>query len=386
MKLANSEIALNLPKYIMTSKEDLSMVVLQGKEGIGFSYSAKLTFQQCADFFEIEDEAIPSRERIQRDADSSRVKNIYTYLIERNNTIFSSACLIVTQLEMEMIQAGAVNIFKAVLPAKSDRVFIDGQGRLSALKKAIIDKPEIAEHHLDVKIIVVPTKTVRESSAFICQIFSDLNSAKNPNISQGIYFDNELSSSRLAKELLNKTQKMGFDFGDTIAVNGKIKEGQLYTLANFIDFIQIIVGENSKSKLNSTLDNKEYYDLNLFLISNFLEAIYKSLPLKDIQTSTTSIQEREKCVITCAIGLKALAYVGRSLVEEMLINEETQLGVSSLQKVNELPLHNRENKLWIDKEIYQFIDKKLKIVRASEKRLARVICHKMRVMPCESLT
>jgi DNA sulfur modification protein DndB len=378
-----NEKELNLPNYTITAESDLSMVLLGGTEGIGQTYSTKLTYQQCADFFEVEDESIPERERVQRDAEKPRVKNIVTYLIERDNTVFSSACLIVTQLELDQILSGNVEVFNGILPAKADRVFIDGQGRLSGVKEAIVIRPEIAHHHLDVKVIVVPTKTVRESAAFVCQIFRDLNMAKKPNASQSIYFDSELSSSRLAKDLLDATAKIGF--GEAVAVNGKIKKGQLYTLANFTDFIQIIIGEKNKAKLNEALTNQNTYQLYLKLITDIIKGFYAFLPLADIQKAPNHKEVQEECVLTCAIGFKALAYVGRSLIENMLVNEESELAIDNLKHIPNLPIHDRGNDVWIKKEVYQYIDEKLKIVRSSEKRLARILCHQMRVMPCEDL-
>lgn len=379
----NTNNTLSLPNYTITAHDDLEMILLEGIEGIGNTYSTKLTYQQCADFFEVEDERIPERERIQRDAEKPRVNNIITYLTMRSNTVFSSACLIVTELELEEVFSGNTPVFKAVLPKLADRVFIDGQGRLSAIKQAILQREEIATHHLDVKVVVVPTKTVRESASFVCQIFRDLNLAKKPNTSQSIYFDSELPSSRLAKDLLNETAKFGF--GSAIAVNGKIKKGQLYTLANFTDFIQIIIGEKNKTKLNNVLSESSTYELYLKLISIFIEGFYTNLSFNQIQKSEQWKESQEECVLTCAIGLKALAFVGRSLIENMLINEDSELNIGSLKHIVNLPIHERSNDIWIKKEVYQYIDEKLKIVRSSEKRLARILCHQMRVMPCEEL-
>lgn len=385
MSNMNEEKELNLPTYTITAHADLPMVLIGGKEGIGQTFSTKLTYQQCADYSELEDESIPERQRVQRDVAKPHVKNIITYLIERDNTVFSSACLIVTKLELDCIFAGAVSVYNGVLPANADRIFIDGQHRVGSIGEAIVIRPEIANHHLDVKVIVVPTDTIRESAAFICQIFRDLNQAKKPNTSQTIYFDSEFASSRLAKDLLDATASMGLGFGDAIAVNGKIKKGQLYTLANFTDFIQILIGKSNKVKLNEALEDDDTYNLYLLLISKFIEGFYNQLSFEQIKTSPDWKAAQDGCVVTCAIGLKALAYVGRSLIENMMVNEQSELNLDCLALLNKLPLHERGNDVWIKKEIYQVIDEKLKIVRSSEKRLARVLCHTMRIIPCEEL-
>ena len=94
------EETLNLPNYTIEAKSDLVMTLLKGNEGIGNTYLTKLTYQQCADYFDIEDERIPVRERLQRDADKPRVSGIAKYITGRKNTVFPSACLVVTKMEL----------------------------------------------------------------------------------------------------------------------------------------------------------------------------------------------------------------------------------------------------------------------------------------------
>ena len=276
-----------------------------------------------------------------------------------------------------------------ILPAKADRLFIDGQGRISAIKKCLKTNPELAQHHLDVKVIVVPTATVRESAAFASQVFSDFHKrVTKPNPSQNIFFDSEASLSRFAKELLEITKNLGVNFDEAIAVNGKIKHGQLYTLANMTDFISIMVGEKNKDKINALLDKEDNYNLYLALISEYILGLYKHLPLGQIQLiekKTDWKKALDSCVLTCAIGLKALAFFGRSLIEDALINEKTSLNLSPLLAIAKMPINERGDKLWLQNEIYQHIEGKLKIVRASEKRMARLMCNHSRVLPCREL-
>jgi DGQHR domain-containing protein len=395
MTMASTEIELSsnteeliIPDYQITADADLTMFVQQGNEGIGLNYSVKLTYQQCADFFELEDRRINTRQRLQRDADKGRVSDIVEYLINRNNTFFPSAILVVTELDMELLHADA-NLYRAILKANTDRLFIDGQGRLAGIKEAILLRPELANYTLDVKIIVVKTETIRESAKFVTQLFSDLHlGLKKPNSSQSIYFDSESSSSRLACQLLETTSQIGVRFADLVAVNGKLQTGQIYMLANLVDFIAIMTGVSGKKSLNDLLDDESHYALYMTLITQYIGALFKVLPFEQtlVQCDSNKWKEELKSnVFYTAIGFKALAYIGRSLVEDALHNEMSSLDMTALSGLANLPYTRPDDQLWIDKEIYQVIQNKLKIVKSSEKRLAGVVCQKIRLLPCAAI-
>lgn len=386
----NSELAeLAIPKYTISANDDLYLTLIQGIEGIGHTYLTKLTYQQCVDYFELEDESIPVHQRLQRDAEKARIKGIINYLVERDNTVFPSACLIVTHLELELLLADELNIMRGKLLACSDRLFIDGQGRVGSMAESIAKKPDLANMHLDVKVIVVPTDTIRESSEMVRQIFSDYHlGLKKPNSSQNIFFDSEKSSSRLAKEVLAITTKLDVPFESAIAPNGKLGHGNLYTLASVRDFISILCGISSTAKLNAFLDVEQNYNLYLALISQYIKGMYQHLPLLEVQ----SIQDKKawalatkESVLTCAIGLKALAYFGRSLIDDLIATESTELALDKIAIIAQLPTSERTNQLWLEKSIYQVIDGKVSIIKASEKRLARLMCNKARLLPCKEL-
>ena len=382
---------INLPVSTITANKDLPLVLLKGTEGVGETYVTKISYEQCVEFFDIEDNLIPEREKLQREANAPRVKGIYEYLINRDDSIFPSACLVVSELDQESIgiEMGGVEIIKGLIPSHADRLFIDGQGRLSGIKMALKVKPELKDLHLDIKVIVVKTNTIRESSQKVRQVFSDFHMRlSKPNKSQNIFFDAATASSRFIKELLNITDKRGVEFGKAIALDGKIKHGQLYTLANVKDFIAIMVGEKNINKLNKTLDCEDNFNLYLALISDYIIGLYSELPLARIQGIESKTEWKcslDDCVVTCAIGLKALAYLGRSLIEDALAKEMSELNMAALEAFPRMPIQNKEAALWVDNEIYKISEGKTTIVRASEKKLARIFCNKARVLPCEGL-
>jgi DNA sulfur modification protein DndB len=391
----NSQAAeLLLPKLKITASEDLRFLMLAGEEGIGQTFSIKLTYRQCVDLFELEDLNIAVEDRLQREAESSRVGGISTYLKERDNTVFPSACLIVTDLEIEehnteVATISGVKSLIGTIPAHSDRLFIDGQGRVGSFPKALEARPELANKHLDIKVIVVPTDNIRESADFVRQIFSDFHlGLKKPNTSQNIYFDNEAPLSRLTKDVLALGGDLGVAISGAVALDGKIRTGQIYTLASFTDFICILLGESSKKSINKSLKDEDYYNLHLALIIQYIEGLYQHLNFEAIQTITDNKNWKEATkgnVTTCVIGLKALGYAGRSLIEHALLCEDEKLNVGVLSAIAELPITDRGDKLWMEKQIYQKIEGEIKIVRSSEKRLASLFCYRMRVLPCEAL-
>ncbi|MBB1389489.1 DGQHR domain-containing protein [Shewanella sp. SG44-6] len=391
----NNTNSLVIPKFTITADRDLDIVIQEGTEGIGQTFLTQLTYEQCATYFELEDPNIPERERLQRDAEKSRINNICGYLVNRNNTVFPSALLIVTALEMQTLLENGVNgyvgtnIYKATIKSHSDRLFIDGQGRIGAIKKAILERPEIAGYTLNVKIVVVKTVTIRESSKFVTQLFSDLHlGLTKPNSSQSIYFDSESSSSRLAKEIIEVTEASGLKFGNVIAVNGKLTLGKIFTLANLIDFIMIMVGESSKKSANKMLNDQDCYKVYLSLISKYLYELYNVLNIGHLQSIDNPGEAKEYInsnIFYCAIGLKALAYIGRSIIEDSLHNQCNILNFEPLTKIKTLPVNDRTADIWINKEIYQIIQGKTRIVKSSEKRLANLVCQKIRIIPCSSL-
>jgi len=390
--MKTNEQQLSIPTYSITADKDLTMLAVQGKEGIGYSYSTKLSYAQCVEFLDIEDETIPERERLQRNADKPRVNSISDYLVNRDNTFFPSVILVASQIELEPLDIvfGEVKLFKAVLKAQTDRLLIDGQGRLSGIRKALKIRPEIAQHHLDVKIVVVNTDSIRKSSKFVTQIFADLHlNLKRPNSSQSIWFDSETHLSRLANDVLETTDKMGLPFANAISVNGKLSKGQIFTLANLSDFIAIMTASStSKKTVNTVLAEEENYELYKILIAQYINALYLALPFEQIQNLETDSWKfvLNTNILTSAIGFKALAWVGRSIIEDALESDSSELNFCTLKKITDLPISDKSNDLWLKKGIFnKEIDGKIKIVKSSEKRLASVICQSIRLLPAAEL-
>ncbi len=383
--------AINFTDFKITANEDLAITLMAGIEGIGKTYTTRLTYKDCAEFFDVESSAVPAELRMQREADSSRINAIVEYLTSRDNTFFPSVILVVNKLDIFKSDfVGTMLIEQAIIPADADRLFIDGQGRLCSIKEVLKIRPELAMHCLDVKVIVVNTPTIRDSAKFVTQMFSDLHlGLKKPNSSQSIFFDSEKPLNRIAKDLVSSAREAGIPFGSAVSTTGKIAKGQLYNLASVADFAAIMIGESSKSKLNNLLADKASYEVYLSLMTQYISHIYKNaFFLELIQNADTLAEYKEGLngnVLTCAIGLRALAWTGRSFIEDMLANESKSPNFALLEKLSSLPIQDKKSEIWIKKEIYQHIGGNLKIIKGSEKRLASVICHHIRLLPCGGL-
>lgn len=382
---------LDFYRTTMTAKEDLKVTVLMGQEGIGPTYAGKLTYGQCSTFLYTESNEISEENKNQRPLDIRRAKLIAKYLLERENTLFPAIIIVVTHLELvELLpESNGVTVMQAVIPASAERLIIDGQHRQGSLPFATEIKPELKSRHLDIKIVVVDTDTICESETFVRQIFCDVNSeCKKTNKSQGIHFNSESSLDLFTKEVLVIADKLGASSNKGFSKDGKIKQGQLYNLAGLSKFISIMIGIPSKVDINKFLDDNANYELYLITIAKFIAGIYEQLPflleIQSIQGKAQWSAAAKGNVITCAIGLHALAYVGRSLIEDALEREEP-LNLTTLSNIMTLPLSDNRDALWLDKQIYNEIAGKITIIKSSEKRLANIFCHKMRLIPCEAI-
>lgn len=386
-------MTIDFSEYKITSGSDLNLAVIAGREGIGETYSTRITYANCAKYFDVESLDIPERLRMQREVDKPRVKAIINYLLERSNTFFPSVILIVNKLDFISEHVlGDMVIKQAVLPASADRLFIDGQGRLSSIKQVIDANPdsEMQGRHLDVKIIVVDTPTIRDSAKFVTQLFCDLHLGfRKPNSSQSIYFDSEKPINRIAKDLISSAEDAGIPLSSAISITGKLSGSQVYTLANLADFVSIVIGEGSKQKLNGLLADRDSYSVYLDVMTQYVGMVYKCIPVLNQANINDNATEYKNAisnnVLTCAIGLRALAWIGRSFIENALANNQSPIDFNLLEKINSLPIGDKKDELWIKREIYQLIDGRLTIIKASEKRLASVICHAIRLLPCEGL-
>ncbi|MCE2571668.1 DNA sulfur modification protein DndB [Motilimonas eburnea] len=380
---------IELKQQKITVEHDLAFVGMTGNEGIGATVATRLTYAQFVATFPCEDETKQVKDRYQRNAENSRVKGIYRYLVERRNTVFPSVTVVVCDLatiaKRFVYTNSGIEIVEFNLPATSDRILIDGQGRVSGIALALAECPELADYHIDVKVIPVPTATLYESRTFIRQIFSDFHAGKKPNSSQTIFFDSATGLSRLTNELADLIEATPC-FANFIARDGKPTVGQIFTLAQLTNFVRLALGGKTKAVLDRELADVSVYDLYLGALLQFFDALATSLPWASItsqQDNKEWLAAKANSLFCYAITFYAFGHVIHCMLAEVEAGKrqcvDGLIDFSELSQLDNLALDDFADEIWQDLDVTHTIEGALKVVRGSEKRLARYLCNELRI-------
>lgn len=377
----------------ITAETSVQLVCITGNEGIGQTHLTKVTYAQYCAITSIEDAELDEKSRMQRLVQTSRAKGVTDYLVERDNTVFPEAVLIlgneailspiqgdIGNTENNGTSLSILNIDKSV-----DRFIVDGQGRRLGIQDAMQVKQAIADNHLDLKVVIAPTDVIYDSAEFVRQIFADFHlHLKKPTKSQSIYFNGECPLHVFSKELMTIVDRMGTPLSKAVAIEGRLNQGQFMNMATLADIVCAFIGD-SPTKVKKLLADIEKYDYYLMEIARFIQCLYEHLPYEALLSASKAEWKAEidGNLSMCVIGLKALAMVGNSLHVDALHNGSDEFDATSLAKLAELPFSDREDPLWINAQIYQRLDGKVKIVKGSERRLARLLCTQLRIIASE---
>lgn len=382
-----------LEQHKITANREVTLLCISGNEGIGFTHLGKMSFQQYCDLTSIENSELDEKQRLQRVVQQSRAKGVTDYLIERDNTIFPEAVLVVgSEAKITPIE-GVINgadtngtqLSLVTIPSHSDRFLVDGQGRRLGIENALNINEHLANLHIDIKIVQVGTEMIYDSANFVRQIFADFHlHLRKPTKSQSIYFDSECPLYVFSTELMFIVDKLGKPFSKSVAVEGRLKEGQFLNIATLADFVCAFLGD-TPTQVKKLLSDSTKYDYYLLEVSRYIECLYKYLPYEalmfsGIETWKRAIEDNLSC---CVIGLKALAMLGNSLYVDAKLAGFDEFDEKPLEKLAEIPFGDKEHSLWLKNQIYQRIDGKVKIVKSSERRLARLLCNQLRVIASE---
>ncbi|MGR5096087.1 DGQHR domain-containing protein [Vibrio maritimus] len=372
----------------LTLEQAFELLVITGNEGIGETHLGKITFAQFCMMTRIENDSIDEKARMQRLVQSTRASGITHYAVERENTAFPEVIVVLSNhasvkpIEMPSVQSNGTKLGMLSLPVGTRTFVLDGQGRRVGIEQALKLKGSLAGHHLDVKFWIVPSADVYESATAIRQLFADLHlGLRKPSRSQSIYFDSEDVLNVFANEVLTVTESRGAPLSDAVAVEGRLAQGQWCNMSQIVDFCCAFIG-GSKAEVRSALANRDAYDAYLLDITRYLASLYDHLPYKAIQSAN---KEQWKLHVSnnlfcCAIGLKALGLLGNSLLVDAKVRGEEEFDLAPLKGLEALPFTEKDHALWINAQVYQNIDGKLKIVKSSENRLARLLCTELRVI------
>jgi len=384
---------LNIPCQVMTSPAGtaLQVVLSKSKEGIERlgvkTYEGLFTFKQLADHFQIE---APSGEmseayKKQRDVDARRILGLKNYWHNSEGPVFPSMTIFANCLTvLETIVIGDREIVRAELGADADRFIGDGQGRTTFIKWLVAHADadaEFLDFTINVKLIVTNSVNLSVPSAtrIIRQVFSDYHcSVVKPNKSISKLFDTATPYAQLLNALLELPADEGRIIKDRIALHGKIKQGHLCTFDQFTGVIQRFL-KVTPATANKQLSEPENYSLSFELCRDFLSRVFAILPVAKLDTGEVT---HENAMFTKAIFLNALGYVGRSLLDELLLDDKV-----SWDKLSELsiPLVCKNDAYWQKQKVTMVDDGSVKIIKGTDRRIGAIICRELRIYPCLEL-
>ena len=383
-----------LSAIVSPAKADLKLVLFKSKQGIEIkgvdTYEGVMSFSEYASHFDCELTAdeLSEQHKNQRDVSAARKKSLCEYLLEREDLVLPSATIFVSDLvTLNSHQIGNRAVVEARLPLDADRFVCDGQGRLVSIRTALETKPELADLDIAFKLIVTKTNLVAQRTDIVKQIFVDYHfNVTKPTTSQCMYFNGASPYSLLLEKLLD------INVGETrvvdlIGLHGTIRNGHVWKFSEFAEMIKIYL-DASISELDQALSDPNAFSNALRHCSEFIINVVRNLPLQSLAESELGWKKAHANVMfTRSLCAKAFGWVGRSLVEDSIVTG--MINWSAFDKLVDIPLSDQSADLWlragcITSEVKNGV-KKYKIVRSSEKIIARTICHQLRILPAEGL-
>lgn len=185
-----------------------------------------------------------------------------------------------------------------------------------------------------------------------------------------------------------------------ISTTGKATPSSLMLFNQLLDFISTAIGKTSAA-INKLLKDKPECSEQLFeRYSPVAQSFFNICPLHLL-----GVLNKDDTMFEKFIFAKAFAWTARSLVEETIDEymfereEEGQkinpaqiaLDFSPLQAIEKLPLQDMKDEFWMKAgAVEKIVDEekditKYKMVRSSERRLARALCRRCKIQPSHQI-
>lgn len=369
----------------------LALLLTKTKEGIekrGVStFEATVTFKQLIAHFPIEDNAdlMEEGQKRQRDVDVGRVNGIKRYWKSSSGPVFPGMIMFASTIEEVATHTLAgKTLVEAILPADACRFIADGQGRTAFINWLLSTEQglEYQDHTISFKLVVTHTNSLADEPAaeIIRQLFSDLHcNLKKPSKSVSKLFDSSTPFARLQADVLN-CHVGGVKLSRRIALHGKIRRGNVWTYEQLCSLLIKLLG-NAPTQLNKDLADEAVYQSALSLCNQFLARVGAILPMEQLDCDNY-LEMHEKLMFTKAIFCNALGFVGKSIIDEMVLDPD--LTWDALGTLT-MPILSKEDKYWQVNKVTLNDDGRIKIIKGTDKRIASLICRELRVYPCEAL-
>ena len=135
----------------------------------------------------------------------------------------------------------------------------------------------------------------------------------------------------------------------------------------------------TNSTASKQITDEAQYEDALNLCRSYLTCIFRLLPIENI----TSTQDHEKAMFTRAIFANALGYVGRSLMDEMLLDNSITWERINLKGI---PIEDKSDSFWLEANVTMKDKGTIKIIKSTDTRIGSLICRKLRIYPCPELS
>jgi len=383
------------------SGKDLQLTLFCATEGLSNAhenievFEGLITVGEICDSIQLENDSdyLCEQQKMQRDIAASRVNGIVNYLEEREDTVFPGITVFVSKLDItQEVTVGTRQMVIANIAQDYDRLCSDGQGRTSSfliLKDKLVKSGDdnaldkLLSMTLNMKLIVTNTATIADVKSVVRQYFADLHlNLKRPSTSLSLYFDQSDPCSRLTRQLLEEIVVKKHVLIDLMALNGKIKDNQIWTLVQFKDFITTLTGKTPK-ELSRSLTDADVFNQWLGILKKVILNIFDALPIETLMSSTdVSYNKSHKLAIfTKALFAKGLGYLGQSILDEAMNNGELNLDV--IKELSALPLLDMNDIHWASCGVVD--ETSGKIIPKTDKKIGALLCRKLQVYPCAAL-
>lgn len=392
-----TSLAINLPSStnVMVSPigQELPLVLFKSKEGIEdlgvTTYEGLATFREIADHIQIEDnsDVIDEEHKKQRDVDAARINGLKKYWENSKGPVFPNMTLFTNDLTIrEKVTVGNREMVIASLGHLVDRFLCDGQARSTFIKwlMSLDSSDKYLNYTISFKLIVTHTDSLSSPKAvkLIRQAFADYHiNLRKPNKSISKHFDTGSIFSRFLNELLDIEVNGTETIKKRIALHGKIKQGQIWSYDQFTGMIQKFL-KLTPSTAQKHFAAEDNYKGSYELCRGFLCSVFSLLPVESLDVENYT-EVHESSMFTKAIFANALGFIGRSLFDEMLLNES--LTWDKLEELN-LPIDSKEDKFWQKEKVTMNDGGAIKIIKGTDRRIGSIVCRELRIFPCSELT
>ena len=185
----------------MESRFKISFPAIRGIQAGREYYVAMVPLHLIADIFRFDDDTeLPAELRAQRTLNKARIPQIARYITEnKNNYVFSALTASINgNVKFEEVGNEADNTKFGMLSSTMSSKFIinDGQHRREAIKRAILEEPDLKDETIAVVFFI--DKGLERSQ----QMFTDLNRYSiRPNKSLGLLYDHRNDLAGISKML-----------------------------------------------------------------------------------------------------------------------------------------------------------------------------------------